>query len=167
MATLKRKTSPKKDKIRPLFSSEDYAKMSKEYSDISAQIKVLEDRKKDLSAKIKEGAEQYGVKDDKGSFYLESDDFIMGKVANKTLSIKQDEAVKTLKSMGLGDVVDTVTVETVNEDKLQKAVQDKRISLDEVEKFTDVKVTYSVLVKEKEAMPEVEVSTAKVARKKK
>ena len=69
--------------------------------------------------------------------------------------------------MGLGDVVDTVTVETVNEDKLQKAVQDKRISLDEVEKFTNVKVTYSVLVKEKEAMPEVEVSTAKVARKKK
>lgn len=167
MATLKRKTTSKTDKITPLFSVDDFAKMGREYADISAQIKVLEERKKILSEKIKDGAEKYGVQDDKGSYYLESDLHIMGKVAKKSFKIDQDEAVTTLVAMGLGDVVDTVTVQTVNEDRLQKAVQEKRISLDDVEKFTDVKVSYSVLVKEKEAMPEVEVSTAKVARKKK
>ena len=68
--------------------------------------------------------------------------------------------------MGLGDVVDVVTTKTVNEDRLQSAVKDNRISLDEVEAFTNTKVSYSVLVKEKEAMPEVEQSTLKAAKKK-
>lgn len=153
-------------KVKPMFSAEDIGNMGREYADISAQIKVLEERKKALADKIKSGAEQFGVKDDKGSFYLENDSHIMGKVAKKSFRIDQDKAVETLQSMGLGDVVDVVTVSTVNEDKLQKAVQDKRISLEEVQKFTEEKVSYSVLVKEKEAMPEVEVTTAKVAKRK-
>lgn len=167
MATLKKVTTKTANKVKPLFSAEDIAKMGREYADISAQIKALEEQKKALADKIKNGAEQFGVKDDKGSFYLESDSHIMGKVAKKSISINQDLAVQTLESMGLGDVVDEVVVKTVNEDRLEKAVQEKRLSLDEVEKFTNTKVSYSVLVKEKEEMPEVEVSTAKVARKKK
>lgn len=154
-------------KVKPIFSANDIAKMGVEYAEISAQIKVLEERKKELSDKIKSGAEQFGVKDDKGSFYLENDNYIMGKVARKSFKINHDKAVATLESMGLGDVVDVVTVSTVNEDRLQKAVQDKRISLDTVKEFTDETVSYSVLVKEKEAMPEVEVSTAKAAKRKK
>ena len=43
---------------------------------------------------------------------------------------------------------------------------DKRLTLEDVKGFTKETVSYSVSVKEKEAMPEVEVSTAKVARKK-
>lgn len=168
MATLKKATKkPANSNIKPLFSAEDIGKMSREYADISAQIKVLEDKKKALADKIKSGAEQFGVKDDKGSFYLENDSFIMGKVAKKSFRIEQDKAVETLESMGLGDVVDIVTVKTVNEDKLQKAVQDKRITLDTVQNFTNESVSYSVLVKEKEALPEVEQTTLKVAKSKK
>ena len=140
--------------------------MGKEYADISAQIKQLEEQKKALAEKIKSGAEQYGVKDDKGSYYLENDSFIMGKVAKKSFKLDTEKAIETLESIGLGDVVDEVVVRTVNEDKLQKAVQSGKISLDTVEGFTITSVSYSVSVKEKEAMPEVEVSTAKVARKK-
>lgn len=164
MATLKR--AKKSATVTPLFSAEEIGKMGKEYADISAQIKQLEERKKSLAEKIKEGAEQFGVKDDKGSFYLENDTILMGKVAKKSFSIDQDKAVQTLESMGLGDVVDVVTTKTVNEDRLQSAVKDNRISLDEVEAFTNTKVSYSVLVKEKEAMPEVEQSTIKAAKKK-
>lgn len=165
MATLK-KAVKKSAEVKPLFSVEDIGRMGKEYAEISAQIKQLEEQKKALADKIKNGAEQFGVKDDKGSFYLENDSFIMGKVAKKSYRIDQDKAVKTLESMGLGDVVDEVTTYTVNEDRLQKAVQDNRISLDEVESFTTETVSYSVSVKEKEVMPEVEVSTVKVAKKK-
>lgn len=153
-------------KVKPMFSAEDIAKMGAEYADISAQIKVLEEKKKALSDKIKSGAEQFGVKDDKGSFYLESDAYLMGKVAKKTFRIDQEKAVETLKSMGLGDVVDVETVETVNEDRLQKAVQEKRLSLDIVQEFTNESVNYQVLVKEKEVMPEVEQSTLKAAKRK-
>ena len=91
----------------------------------------------------------------------------MGKVAKKSYKIDQDTAVETLESMGLGDVVDEVTVKTVNEDRLQKAVQEKRVTLDTVQDFTNETVSYSVSVKEKEVIPEVEQSTLKVARSKK
>lgn len=161
-----KKVTKSKSNVTPLFSAEDIGKMGKEYADISAQIKKLEEQKKALAEKIKSGAEQFGVKDDKGSFYLENDYFVMGKVAKKSFKIDQEKAVSTLESMGLGDVVDEVVVKTVNEDRLQKAVTDKRITLEDVKGFTNESVSYSVSVKEKEAMPEVEVATAKVARKK-
>lgn len=153
--------------VTPMFTEDDIYSMAREYSELSSQIKELEARKKVLSEKIKEGSEKYGVKDDKGSFYLENDNFIMGKVAKKSFKIDQEKAVGVLKNMGLGDVVDVVTVETVNEDKLNSAVQEGRISINEVEKFTNVTTSYSVTVKEKEAMPEVEQSTVKMAARKK
>lgn len=160
---LKKKTTKK---VTPLFSADDIGKLGREYAEISAQIKELEEKKKALADKIKKGAEQFGVKDDKGSFFLESDTHIMGKVAKKSIKIDQDKAVGTLESMGLGDVVDIVTVKTVNEERLERAVADKRITLYDVQGFTDVKVSYSVSVKEKEVATEVEQSTLKVAKRK-
>ena len=162
MAKLKKSAS----NIKPLFSEKDIANMAVEYAEVSSLIKQLEEKKKALAEKIKNGAEQFGIKDDKGSYYLESDSYIMGKVAKKTFKIDQDRAVETLESMGLGDVVDEVVVKTVNEDKLQKAVQNNRLSLDVVKAFTTESVSYSVSVKEKEEVPEVEQTTLKVARKK-
>ena len=166
MAVLKR--AKKSDtKVTPMFTEDNVKSLGRQYADISSQIKALEEQKKSLAEKIKQGAEQFGVKDDKGSFYLESEDLMMGKVAKKSFKIDQDKAVKTLESMGIGDVVDEVTVRTVNEDRLQQAVSDGRLSLDTVESFTNVSVSYSVLVKEKEAMPEVEQTTLKSAAKRK
>lgn len=166
MAVLKR--AKKSDtKVTPMLTEDNVKSLGRQYADISSQIKALEEQKKALAEKIKQGAEQFGVKDDKGSFYLESEDLMMGKVAKKSFKIDQDKAVKTLESMGIGDVVDEVTVRTVNEDRLQQAVSDGRLSLDTVESFTNVSVSYSVLVKEKEAMPEVEQTTLKSAAKRK
>lgn len=167
MATLKVLKKSPANNVKPLFSAEDIGRMGKEYAEISAQIKQLEERKKALADKIKAGAEQFGVKDDKGSFYLEDENFVMGKVAKKSFKIDQDKAVQTLESMGLGDIVDEVIVKTVNEDRLQKAVQEKRITLGEVQEFTKESVSYSVTVKEKEVLAEVEQTTLKVAKSKK
>ena len=166
MAVLKR--AKKSDtKVTPMFTEDNVKSLGRQYADISSQIKALEEQKKALAEKIKQGAEQFGANDAKGSFYLESEDLMMGKVAKKSFKIDQDKAVKTLESMGIGDVVDEVTVRTVNEDRLQQAVSDGRLSLDTVESFTNVSVSYSVLVKEKEAMPEVEQTTLKSAAKRK
>lgn len=162
MATLKKA----KTKVVPMLSVDDIGKLGKEYADISAQIKVLEEKKKNLADKIKDGAEKYGVKDDKGSYYLENDSHILGKVARKSFKIDQDKAVSMLQAMGIGDVVDVVTTNVVNEERLQRAVQDGRISLDTVEEFTKSSVSYSVLVKEKEVLSEVDQTTLKVAKKK-
>ena len=151
---------------KSMFSAEDIGELGRQYAELSAQIKQLEERKKELAEKIKNGAEKFGVKDDKGSFFLESDSFIIGKVARKSFKIDQENAVNTLVSLGLGDIVDEVIVKTVNEDKLQQAVQDNRLSLDVVRGFTSESVSYSVSVKEKEEVPEVEQTMLKVAKKK-
>ena len=156
----------KRGNTTPLFTENDIYSMGREYAEISAQIKTLDSRKKELAEKIKAGAERFGVKDDKGSFYLENDSFLLGKVAKKSFKINQDEAVQTLESLGLGDVVDTTVVKTVNEDKLNSAVQSGRISLNTVEGFTSVSTSYSVTVKEKDAMSEIEQSTLSAARNK-
>ena len=156
----------KKKEIKPLFSIDDIGKLGREYADLSAQIKQLEERKKAIADIIKDGAEQLGVQDDKGSYYLENDTLIMGKIAKKSFRIDQEKAVKVLESMGLGDVVDVITTKTVNEDRLQRAVQESRLSLDVVEGFTDISVNYSISVKEKEVLPEIEQTNLKVARKK-
>lgn len=166
MAVLKKKSTSNSANIKPMFSAKDICKMGEEYAELSAQIKVLDERKKELAEKIKNGAEQFGVKDDKGSYYLESDSYIMGKIAKKSVKIDQEKAVEILESMGLGDVVDEVVVRTVNEKKLEKALADKRITVKVMEQFTNVSTSYSVSVKEKEEAPEVEVSTLKVAKKK-
>ena len=154
-------------KVTPMLTEDNVKSLGRQYADISSQIKALAEQKNALAEKIKQGAEQYGVKDNKGSIYLESEDLMMGKVAKKSFKIDQDKAVKTLESMGIGDVVDEVTVRTVNEDRLQQAVSEGRLSLDTVESFTNVSVSYSVMVKEKEAMPEVEQTTLKSAAKRK
>ena len=151
---------------KSILSVEDYIKLGKDYDELSAQIKELTARKNELSAKIKEGAEKFGVKDDKGSFYLESDEFILGKVCRKSMKLNQSKAKDTLESLGVGDVIDEVTTYTVNEDRLNQAVQDGRVSIDTVRSFTDVKVDYSVSVKVKESMPEVEQSSLMAAKRK-
>lgn len=150
-------------KVTDMFTQEDYFRMGAEYDALSQQIKELDKRKKDLSSKIKDGAIKFGVIDDKGSSYLENEQFILGNVAKKSLSFDEDKGVEMLESMGLGDIVDVVTTKTINGDKLDKAVREGRISLNDVESFTIEKVTYSVSVKAREEMPEAEQTTVKMA----
>ena len=166
MSKLKKVSKNDSNETKPLYFVQDIGKLGREYAEVSKQIKLLDERKKFLADTIKSQVEQTGVKDDKGSYYLEDDNFIMGKVAKKSFKIDQDKAVETLESIGLGDVIDIVTVKTVNEDRLQRAVQEKRLSLDTVQDFTNESVSYSVLVKEKEIMTEVEQTTLQVAKKK-
>ena len=90
----------------------------------------------------------------------------MGKVASKSMKIDDTKAVEVLESKGLADCVKTVVVKTVDEQKLEQAVMNNKITLDEVEEFTTINTSYKVSVVKKEALPEVEQSTLAVASKK-
>lgn len=149
-----------------LYTEKELGMMASQYADVSAQIKALEETKKSLADKIKQGAEMLGVKDDKGSYYLESDGYIMGKVASKSMKIDQSKAVEALESKGLTECVKTVTLKTVDEQKLEQAVMNGQITLDEVEDFTEINIGYKVSVVKKEELPVVEQSTLAVASKK-
>ena len=155
-----------KKKVVTMFNKNDYNNMATEYLEICSQIKVLEARKKSLADQIKSGAESLGVKDDKGSFFLDSGDCVLGKVASKSMKINQEKATEYLKAKGLDNCVKTITVEEVDEEELSNSVLNGKLTLEEVESFTDVKVSYKVSVKEKFEAVEVEQSNLSVAKKK-
>lgn len=154
-----------KKSTTPVETENDILAYGKEYALISGQIKTLEARKKKLADLIKKGAEKFGVKNDKGSFYLEKGGLSMGKVCKKSYSINEELAIPYLKEYGLKSCIDTV--EKVNGDRLNKAVSSGKIDLSTVESFTNEKVSYSVSVVEVETMPEVEQSELKMAARKK
>lgn len=154
-------------KLKSVASPKDLERMAREYSEISEQIKVLDKKKKELADKIKADTERFGTKDDKGSFYYESESFITGRVSKKSFSLNQEKAKETLEEMGLWDELKKVVVtETVDEALLEKYVSEGKLDLDVVESFTNVKESFSVSVTKKEEIPQVQQTTLKVARKK-
>lgn len=145
----------------------ELSKMAEEYFEISAKIKTLESTKKLLSEKIKEATEELGVKDDKGSYYSDCDNYVTGKVAKKSVRLNEERAKILFTEKGIfNDVVQIVETEVIDEEALERKVKEGVISDEELESICDIKTTYSVSVKEKEEMPEVEVSELKAASKK-
>ena len=155
----------RKSNVVSMFNQKDAEELAKEYNDLSIKIKELEKRKKELSEKLKKCASQLGVTDDKGSSYIDGEYFVVGQVAKHSVKINQEEGVSFLRKKGLLNCIDEKTVYTVNETEVEKAVSNGELTEEEVRKFTSVSTSYSVSVKAKSEMPEVEVSA--VARKKK
>ena len=154
----------KKSKITSMFSTTDVQKLAEEYDNISKQMKELEAKKKELADKLKNCAEAMGVVDDKGSSYIDGDSYVIGRVAKRTVKINQEEGVAMLRNKGLLNCITEKTTYTVNEAEVEKAVAEETLTEEDVRSFTTINTTYSVSVKAKEDMPEVEVSA--VARKK-
>ena len=155
----------KKSKVTSMFSKTDVQKLAEEYDNISKQMKELEAKKKELADKLKNCAEAMGVVDDKGSSYIDGDSYVIGRVAKRTVKINQEEGVAMLRNKGLLNCITEKTTYTVNEAEVEKAVAEEILTEEDVRSFTTINTTYSVSVKVKEDMPEVEVSA--VARKKK
>ena len=155
----------KKSKITSMFSTTDVQKLAEEYDNISKQMKELEAKKKELADKLKNCAEAMGVVDDKGSSYIDGDSYVIGRVAKRTVKINQEEGVAMLRNKGLLNCITEKTTYTVNEAEVEKAVAEEILTWEDVRNFTTINTSYSVSVKAKEDMPEVEVGA--VARKKK
>ena len=153
--------------VTPMYTEDDARRMSEEYLEISEQIKNLEGRKKELSERIKDCAVHYGVQDDKGSYFCETDTCVYGRVAKKSVKLDQKKAQETLVAMGREDLIDKVVTLVVNEDRLEKAIQNGDISIKTVEGFTSINTSYSVSVKKAEVAEEVVQTTFKKASRKK
>ena len=153
--------------VTPMYTEADAQLMGEQYLEISEQIKTLEARKKELAERIKDCATKYGVKDDKGSYYCETDTCVYGRVARKSVKIDQEKAQEVLKKIGREDLIDRVVSYVVNEDRLEEAIQKGDISIKTVEGFTDITTSYSVSVKKAEVAEEVVQSTFKKASRKK
>ena len=156
----------KVSKIAPIFNKTDYAKLAEEYNDVSEQLKNLKERKEHLATLLKDGAEKFGVKDDKGSFYCDTDDFIFGRVAKKSIKLNEERTTKYLKAHGFSHYIEEVVTYVINKAKVEEAVKCGDIPQKDFESLCDVDTSYSVSVKKKEEMAEIEQTTFKAARKK-
>ena len=139
--------------------------MLSEYDSLREQKKKIEDRMKYLADQIKANAEKVGVKDDKGSFYAEDEQFIYGKQCKKSVSFNQEKALSYFRDHGYDDCI--ATVEVINEEAVESRINTGDISFEDLEDITTTKVSYAIDLKRKEEMPEVEQTEVSIAASKK
>ena len=175
MALKRRLKKDSAEKIK--VTAVDVDNMAEEYHRLSEQIAVLTKRKTELSNAIKEVVASLGTKDNKGSQYLNTSNFVCGRVHSQKIDINQDKAYEYLtnhqdtKGGSFADCIHQVTTYVVDEDDLAKAVKEGRIDIKTLrDNCYDVKESYSVSVKPKKAeeeTPEVEVTSLKKAARRK
>lgn len=136
-----------------------------EYDSLRVQKKTIEDRMKVLSDQIKAYAEKNGVKDDKGSFYAEDEQYVYGKQCKKSVSFDLEKALAFFKEHGYTECIDTV--EVINEDAVEGLINTGDISFEDLESITNTKVSYAIDIKKKEEMPVVEQTEVPLAASKK
>lgn len=139
--------------------------MLSEYDSLREQKKKIEDRMKYLADQIKANAEKVGVKDDKGSFYAEDEQFIYGKQCKKSVSFNQEKALSYFRDHGYDDCI--TTVEVINEEAVESRINTGDISFEDLEDITTTKVSYAIDLKCKEEMSEVEQTEVPIAASKK
>lgn len=139
--------------------------MLSEYDSLREQKKKIEDRMKYLADQIKANAEKVGVKDDKGSFYAEDEQFIYGKQCKKSVSFNQEKALSYFRDHGYDDCI--TTVEVINEEAVESRINTGDISFEDLEDITTTKVSYAIDLKRKEEMSEAEQTEVPIAASKK
>ena len=118
-----------------------------------------------FAKEIKEYASKNGVKDDKGSFYCDNGSFMFGQQAKKSVTFVIDKALEFFKTHGLTDAVKTV--EAIDEEAVERYINEGKVTFDDLESITQTKVTYAIDLKKKEDMPVVEETTVAMAASKK
>ncbi len=141
--------------------------MLEQYEQLRIQSGTIKKQMEDLSTKIKSYAEANGEKDDRGSFYGETEDFMYGKTIRQSISFDKEAAVRFFDDKGFKGAYKEVTDYVINEAEVEKLISAGKISLDDLEDITETKTSYSVLVKRKEAVPEAEEKTLAAASVKK
>ena len=134
-----------------------------EYAKLRDQSKLIKTRMDELSKIIKDYSQKNGVKDDKGSFYCENESYVFGQQARKSVSLDQEKSIAFLKQHGFPSAIKTI--EQVNEEEVERLLQEGSLSIDDITTLSNVKVSYSIDVREKEEMPYVDVQTLQAAQR--
>ena len=154
-----------KAKTKATVISLPIGSLLEEYYSLREQKKTIEDRMKTLADLIKANAEKTGVKDDKGSYYAEDEQYVYGKQCKKSVSFDKDKAIEYFKNHGYSECIDTV--EVINEEAVESLINTGDISYEDLEAITTTKVTYAIDIKKKEDMPVVEQTEVPLAASKK
>lgn len=136
-----------------------------EYYRLREEAKTIKSRMDTLAKEIKAHASAHGVKDDKGSFYCDNGTFMFGQQAKKSVSFIRDKAIEFFKTHGMLEAVKTT--EVIDEEAVEKYINDGSLTFEDLESITETKTTYAIDLKKKEDMPVVEETTVSLAASKK
>lgn len=137
----------KKNNITPVIPIDI---LLEEYVALREQSNTIKKRMSEISTEIKNYAEEFGVKNDSGSFYCENDKYVFGKQAKKSVNFDEDKAIDYFTRKKFNDCLDTKVV--INEDAVEERISTGDISYEDLESITTTKVSYAVDVKEKEVV---------------
>lgn len=139
--------------------------LTQEYFDLRKMKAETEKRMKEVASILKEYATTNGVQDSNGSAYCETEKYVFGSQAKKSVKLNEVKAKEYLLALGLYEKV-VETKEYINEDKLEQLISTGDLAPEDIESMVDVKVTYAIDIKEiqtednQEEMPEVQVSNS-------
>lgn len=119
-----------------------------EYNELRDRAKVIKNRMDVLSKSIKEYLTTNVSPDSKGSYYDENDSFVFGNQAKKSVKLNEERARVFFTNKGLLEKVAETKI-VINEDKVSKLLETKEITQEELESLVDIKVTYSIDIKQK------------------
>lgn len=129
-----------------------------QYDKLRAEEKTVKTRLTELSNQIKDYAQRNGEKDDKGSFYCENPFYSFGAQAATSVKLDTDPAIEYLENNGFSSCVKTKVVKELDEAKIDELLESGELSEEEFKQFIKVSTRYSVVVKKKEEVAEVEVT---------
>lgn len=129
------------------------ADMVAEYNLLRAKSKLIKSEMDKLAKDIKAYLTSNVTPDSKGNYYEENDSFVYGNQAKKSVKLNEDRAKVFFQERNLLEEVSEVKV-VLNEDKISKALEEGKITQEELEALVDIKVTYSIDIKEKEKQEE-------------
>lgn len=150
-----------KQEESPAFS---FKSLVEELTNIRENKKLLEKRENELKGKIDEYLTENGNKTSQGS-YLSVVDIngvkkLAKKEARKRIALNIEKATELFKAKGLWEkVTDEIHERRINEDYVESAVLDGSLTTYELEKITDIKTSYCIVVRnytDEDEMPVVE-----------
>jgi len=130
--------------------------LTRELRMINLQKSELEKRDKAIKEKLNKYVDKNSTADGKGNRYFETtDDFdqplILKREARKSFKLNLEKMKSTFAPTIYAQVVREETVEVIDEDLIGQMIASEELTMDQLEKVTDVKVTYAtVFVKQKE-----------------
>ncbi len=122
---------------------------AREFVTLGTQITQMNSRKTELRDRLAETVEKYGQADDYGHIFLDLPEKVANVVGFKrerrvSTRINEDRAEELLKRKKLWDEC-TTTITVIDEEKLAKAVFNKKLSEDEFDSLRDVNVNYALV----------------------
>ena len=119
-----------------------------EYNQLRSKAKIIKSRMDEIAKDIKSHLTSNVSPDARGSYYAEDENFIYGNQAKKSIKLNEERAKLFFQENNLLEEVSEVKI-VINEDKVSKLLDEGKITQEELETLVDIKVSYSIDIKEK------------------